>query len=132
MNGDKSIYLESISPNKRWIVKFVDNGNSGFLYLYKYKPMNKEHTLIDSLWIYDRLDPPLAEDEKIAVAWNENSKRVGLFVDNECWGFLDLDRGRKMAAHRTEHELLSIDNLIWKRGLLNFEGEQLRLEHEAN
>lgn len=123
---EEKFIVDSISPNRKWAVVFEDNGDTGYLYLCDF---NGEgiNGVVDHLWIYNQINPPIEECQDVFIIWSQDSSRVGLIVDNECWGIMDLDSRRKLFAPRKNGSIRSIPKIKWDHGLDHIDGEELRI-----
>lgn len=77
---EKSFIIDSVSPNGLWLVVFEDDGQTGYLYLCVQK--NGEFGgIVDHLWIYNQISPPIEECDEVFIIWSADSSRAGLIVD---------------------------------------------------
>ncbi|MEL7569245.1 MAG: DUF2251 domain-containing protein [Eubacteriaceae bacterium] len=128
LNQEKeSFIIESSSPDNKWITVFEDNGQTGYLYLCCANENGELDNIIDHLWIYNQINPPIEECEEVFIIWSVDSDRTGLIVDDECWGIFDLSSNRKLNAPRENNTIVTIKKQVWDRGIRENEGEPLSL-----
>jgi len=120
--------IDSSSPNNKWITVFEDNGETGYMYLCSSDENGEFDKIVDHLWIYNRINPPIEECKKVSIIWSDDSNRTGLIVDGECWGIFDLSSKRKLNAPREKNMIVSIERQLWDNGIGENEGEPLRLD----
>lgn len=122
---DDSFIVDYVSPDESWIVVFEDDGETGYLYLGVWK--NGEFAgIVDHLWIYNQISPPIKECKEVFIIWSDDSSRAGLIVDDECWGIFDIKTKRKMNAPRNGNCIVSIERKFWDYGLAENDGEVLK------
>lgn len=125
IEGNNSFIVDYVSPDESWIVVFEDNGETGYLYLSVWK--NGEFAgIVDHLWIYNQISPPIKECKEVFIIWFDDSSRAGLVVDDECWGIFDIKTKRKMNAPRNGNCIVSIERKYWDYGLTENDGEVLK------
>ena len=125
----KSFIIQSYSPDDKWIVVFEDNGETGYIYFCSSKENGELDKIVDNLWIYNQINPPIEKCKKVFIIWSDDSNRAGLIIDGECWGILDLTSKRKLNAPRDKNMIVSIDMEVWNNGVLKNEGESLKLDN---
>lgn len=122
---EESFIVDSVSPDGLWMVVFEDDGETGYLYLCVRK--NDEFGgIVDHLWIYNQISPPIEECKEVFIIWSNDSSRAGLIVDDECWGIFDIKTKRKMNAPRDGNCIVPIDRKYWDYGLAENNGEALK------
>ncbi|GAA0180861.1 hypothetical protein SH2C18_34810 [Clostridium sediminicola] len=133
MNSDlnqeeESYVIDSPSPNDKWTTVFEDNGETGYMYLCSSNEDGEFNQIVDHLWIYNKINPPIEECKNVFIIWSDDSNRTGLIVDGECWGIFDLSRKRKLNAPREKNMITSIEREAWDNGIGENKGEPLRLD----
>lgn len=126
----ESFVIDSSSPNNKWVTVFEDNGETGYMYLCSFNENGEFDRIVDHLWIYNQINPPIEECKKVFIIWSDDSNRTGLIVDGECWGIFDLSSKRKLDAPREKDMIVSIERQVWDNGIGENEGEPLRLDNE--
>jgi hypothetical protein len=123
----ESFLVERPSPDNKWITIFEDNGETGYMYLCKYKTNGESGEIGDHLWIYNQINPSIEECKDVFIIWTDDSSRTGLIIDGECWGIFDILNKRKLTAPRVDNCIVSIKRSVWDKGIENNEGKPLRL-----
>lgn len=123
---DYSFYIEEISPDEKWYVSFEDNGEVAYMYLGNIDKNGKRGEIIDDLWIYNMIQPPIEECKEVFLYWDEHSTKVVLIVDKEGWGIYDVKNWRKINSAREGNLIISIPHEIWERGLSEQDGEPIK------
>lgn len=127
LNEEKeSFCIEAASQDNKWITVFEDNGETGYMYLCKCNEGGEYEEIVDHLWIYNQINPPIEECNEVFIIWSDDSTRAGLIVDDECWGIFDLSTRRKLSAPRENNTIVSIEKEIWDNGIGECEGEILQ------
>lgn len=126
----ESFVIDSSSPNNKWITVFEDNGETGYMYLCSSNENGEFDKIVDHLWIYNQINPPIKECRKAFIIWSDDSSRTGLIIDGECWGIFDLFSKRKLNAPRDKNAIVSIERRVWDNGIEENEGEPLRLDND--
>jgi hypothetical protein len=72
---------------------FEADGETGYFYLYDLGKEGRGRVL-DSLHVFSGEPGGLSED-KFAVAWSNDEKKVGLFIEGRLWAVFDLPARRK-------------------------------------
>ncbi len=125
----ESFIVDCQSPDGKWVAVFEDNAESGCLYLCTWDAKSgKLIGIMDNLWIYDAIWPSIEEFDDVFITWSDDSTRFALIVEDECWGIVDLQAMRKLAAPREDNCIREIDFEFWEKGLSNQDGEALQLE----
>jgi len=124
--GEYSYYIAEVSPDNKWYVTFEDTGNVAYMYLGKMKVDGSQGNIIDHLWIYNAILPPIEECKEVFLLWSEDSNKVALIVDQECWGIFDLSTWRKVNAPRVENRIETIPKEYWDKGLREIDGEPIK------
>lgn len=129
MQNQNSFIIDCESPDGKWMAVFEDNAKTGYLYLCLWDDDSKEiKGIVDSLWIYDVIYPTIQEFEDVFITWSDDSNRLALIVDDECWGIMDLEVKRKLTAPRIDNCIAEIDFEFWENGLKDSDGEVLEVE----
>ena len=100
------------------------------MYLCRLNEDGKVGGIVDHLWIYNKINPPIEECEDVFIIWSDNASRTGLIVDGECWGIFDLSSKRKLNAPREKNIIISIERDVWENGIGENEGEILRIRYK--
>jgi hypothetical protein len=122
-NDDSYLIIED-SPDGKWYASFEDDGRVAYLYLGKYN--NDNSVIHDDLWIYNKISPPIEKCKEVFLFWTEDSAKVGLIVDQECWGIYDLKSWRKLNAPREGNIIKTISKEIWDKGVTSWDGEKIK------
>ncbi|MBP3966534.1 DUF2251 domain-containing protein [Paenibacillus sp. DLE-14] len=129
MSSEQDSYLlDATSPDNNWLTVFEDDGETGYLYFCAFDLSSGESQIIDHLWVYDQISPTIYECEKVNIFWSDDSSKVCLIVDGECWGMIDIKNKRKLSAPREGISIKTIDRSTWDNGLEQNEGEVLRVK----
>lgn len=126
----ENFVIDSSSPNNKWVTVFEDNGETGYMYLCSSNENEEFDRIVDHLWIYNQINPPIEECKKVFIIWSDDSNRTGLIVDGECWGIFDLSSKRKLNAPREKDMIASIERQVWDNGIGENQGEALRLDND--
>jgi hypothetical protein len=132
MNGERnrtpeeSFLIAETSPDEKWKVYFEDDGATGYLYIVPVNENGEAKEILDHLWIYNQISPPIRECREVFVLWKEDSSKAAIIVDDECWGMFDLKTWRKINSPRKENEIISLPYDIWERPLNENEGEPMK------
>lgn len=117
---------ETISPDGRWLIVFEDDGHTGYMYLCMLED-GEMKGIVDALWIYDQIDPPITERGEILLGWAHDTMRVMLMIGCDCWGIIDIGNQRKLTAPRDGNQIRPILDYYIENGLGSEDGELLRL-----
>lgn len=98
----------------------------GFTHICSKTRSGKFAGIVDHLWIYNQISPPIKECKEVFIIWSDDSSRAGLIVDDECWGIFDIKTKRKMNAPRNGNCIVSIERKFWDYGLAENDGEVLK------
>ena len=123
---DYSFYIEEISPDEKWYVSFEDNGEVAYMYLGIVDEKGDKGKILDDLWIYNMIYPPIEECKEVFLYWDANSTKVVLIVDKEGWGIYDIKNWRKINSVREGNRIISIPHEIWERGISEQEGKPIK------
>lgn len=130
LNQEKeSLVIESYSPNNKWISVFKDNGETGYMYLWSSNENGELDKIVDHLWNYNQINPPIEKCKKVFIIWSDDSNRTGLIVDGECWGMFDFSSKRKLNAPRNKNTIISVERQVWDNGIRENEGEPIKLDN---
>lgn len=124
--GKKDFYIESISPDRRWVAMFEDDKEAGYMYLSSCKENGEIDKVVDHLWIYNKLTPSIQKCN-VVIVWSNDSTKVVLIVDNKCLGMFDLHSKRKLNASRENDVIVSIPREKWDKGINAYEGDVLKI-----
>lgn len=130
LNKEESFVIECESPNNKWITVFEDDGETSYMYLCSLNDNGELDKIVDHLWIYNQIEPPIEECKEVFIIWSNDSNKTGLIVDGECWGIFDLCNKRKLNAVREKNTIVSIEIEVWEKGIRDNEGELLKLGDE--
>lgn len=122
---EEGYIIDCISPDEKWAVIFEDNGETGYMYLCYWESANGLEGIVDHLWVYNQIQPPIQESKEVYFIWSDDSTRVGLVVDGECWGIFDIKNRRKISAPRIDNFIKSIEMKYWENGINSKDGEKL-------
>lgn len=125
---EETFIVDSLSPDRKWLCVFEDDGETGYLYLCPMKTSEEMEGKADALWIYNQISPPISKCEKVHIIWSDDSLKAMLIVDGEGWGMFDLSSRRKLNAPRIDNSIVSIPLATWNEGIQSYKGEQLYLE----
>jgi len=117
-----SFWISEVSPNGKWFCAFEDTGNVAWMYLGMTNIDGSMKKIHDALWIYNMINPTIEECKEVFLLWSDDSQKVALIVDAECWGMYDLSSWRKMSAPRVENRIESIPRKCWDNGITEREG----------
>lgn len=124
----KQFFIDSVSPDKKWVSVFEDNGETGYLYLCTCNEYGEFETIVDALWIYNTIKPSIHECKEVFIIWLSNSDKTAIIVDDECWGIIDLSSKRKFNANRKDNTIIPIEKELWEKGLDESIGSSLKLD----
>ncbi len=122
----KSFLLEEISPDENWYVVFEDDGKTGYMYIGAVDENGINGEILDDLWIYNQILPPIEECEEVFILWKEDSSKAAIIVDKECWGMFDLKSRRKISSPRNGNIIVTLPHEIWERALNENEGVPIK------
>lgn len=122
----KSFFLEEISPDENWYVVFEDDGETGYMYIGAVDENGMNGKILDDLWIYNQILPPIRECKEVFILWKEDSSKAAIIVDQECWGMFDLKSRRKINSPRKENLIVTLPHEIWERPLNVNEGVPMK------
>jgi len=125
-NSNSPYSILEVSPDNKWYAMFEDDGRVGFLYLGKMKKSDETDDIHDDLWVYNKIDPPIEKCKEVFLLWAKDSSKVGLIVDEECWGIYDLKNWRKMHAPRQGNIIVEIPFETWESGLNETNSESIK------
>ncbi|NOS83781.1 MAG: DUF2251 domain-containing protein [Ignavibacteria bacterium] len=123
---DESFLIGEFSPDGKWCVTFEDNGETGYMYIHTVNKNGEQGEILDHLWIYNRILPPILTCKEVFILWKEDSLKAGLIVDSECWGIFDLKSQRKINAPRNANAIETLPMEVWERSLKDDEGEPMK------
>lgn len=124
----QSFVVDRTSDDGKWITVFEDDGQVAYLYLCSCDNSGNMSKIVDDLWIYNKIDPPIEACKEVFIIWSDDSKRTGLIVDGECWGIYDLASGRKINAPRRDNVIRSLDRSIWDNGIQQNDGNPIKFK----
>ncbi|WLR42291.1 DUF2251 domain-containing protein [Bacillus carboniphilus] len=122
---EEGFVIDGISPDGKWLVVFEDNGEPAYLYLYSLTSSGDISGIVDHLWIYNQISPPIDECDQVSIVWSADSMKSIIIVDGECWGMFDLLSMRKLTAPRDQNIIVTIPLEIWEEGIPSQLGETL-------
>lgn len=123
---DESYLIGEFSPDGKWCVTFEDNGETGYMYIQPVDENENPGEILDHLWIYNMIRPPIRACKEVFITWNDESTKAGLIVDSECWGIFDLKSRRKINAPRNGNAIETLPLEVWERHLKVDEGEPMK------
>ena len=124
--ADDSCLIGEFSPDNNWCVTFEDDGRTGYMYICAVKEDGTHGEILDHLWIYNQIKPPIRECKEVFILWSDDSLKAGLIVDEECWGIFDLKSWRKINAPREGNAIRSLPLDVWENVLESNEGEPMK------
>jgi hypothetical protein len=70
-----SYLIQEISPDGKWYVSFEDNGSIAYMYLGKTDSKGEPGGIIDHIWIYNMISPPIEECKEVFILWEKDSSK---------------------------------------------------------
>jgi hypothetical protein len=126
-NENGNFKMGSYSSGRKWLTIFEDYGQTGYMYLCSSNKNGDVINVIDNLWIYNKINPPIEKCKEVLVIWSVDGNRTALIVDGECWGIIDVLNKRKLSAPRVNNSITSIEMEVWANGISELQGEPLKL-----
>ena len=122
--------IDEQSPDNKWVTVFEDDGETGTLYLCRCDESEDVEMIVDGLLVYKNLYPPIFPYRDVFIIWSEDSKRVAVIIDEECWAMFDIASKRKLAVKREDDVFISIPRSTWDNGIDAEQGDTLCLDKE--
>lgn len=95
-----------------WFAVFEDDGDAGYLYLYKQgDPKVHRH-----LHVYDRSKEVDVSREDVRVVWNESDTKSGVVIWGKMRGIIDLTKDRPGRVWLVGRDTPGIDDEEWLHG----------------
>jgi hypothetical protein len=83
-------FLSSNSPAVPWTAVFEDEGPAGYFYACDRSQQTQEHSILDSMLIYNRASLPDPDTERIAsVQWSRDGQQCVLYLDGSAQALID-------------------------------------------
>jgi hypothetical protein len=83
-------FLSSNSPAVPWTAVFEDEGPAGYLYACDRSQETQEHSIMDSMLIYNRASLVEPDAERLAsIQWSPNGQQCVLYLDGTPQAFID-------------------------------------------
>jgi hypothetical protein len=83
-------FLSSNSPAVPWTAVFEDEGPAGYFYACDRSQETQEHSIMDSMLIYNRASLADPDAERIAsVQWSRSGQQCVLYLDGTAQAFID-------------------------------------------
>jgi hypothetical protein len=83
-------FLSSNSPSPPWTAVFEDEGPAGYFYACDRSQQTQEHSIMDSMLIYNRASLTDPDSERIAsVEWSRSGQQCVLYLDGTAQAFID-------------------------------------------
>ncbi len=83
-------FLSSNSPAPPWTAVFEDEGPAGYFYACDRSQETQEHSIMDSMLIYNRASLSDPNRERIAsVQWSRTGQQCVLYLDGSAQAFID-------------------------------------------
>jgi hypothetical protein len=83
-------FLSSNSPAVPWTAVFEDEGPAGYFYACDRSQETQEHSILDSMLIYNRASLADPDRERIAsIQWSRSGQQCVLYLDGSAQAFID-------------------------------------------
>jgi hypothetical protein len=83
-------FLSSNSPAVPWTAVFEDEGTAGYFYACDRSQETQEHSIMDSMLIYNRSSLADPDAERLAsVQWSRDGQQCVLYLDGSAQAFID-------------------------------------------
>jgi hypothetical protein len=125
-NNEESFLISEVSPDEKWHVFFEDDGATGYMYIVPISEKGEKGKILDHLWVYNQIAPPIRECKDVFILWKEDSSKAAIIVDEECWGMFDLKSWRKVNSPREGNLIVSLPHEMWEKTLNKNEGEPIK------
>jgi len=103
-------FLSSNSPAPPWTAVFEDEGPAGYFYACDRSQETQEHSIMDSMLIYNRASLADPTRERIAsVQWSRSGQQCVLYLDGSAQAFIDF-------ASRTSFCRSNFPNFLGEEG----------------
>jgi hypothetical protein len=123
---DESYFIGEYSPDGKWACTFEDNGETGYMYLQPIDENGELLDIIDHLWDYNQISPPITSCKDVSIHWSKDATKVILIVDTHGWGMFDLNAWRKTEAPRVNGAIGTLPLEIWQNGINPDQGEPIK------
>lgn len=83
-------FLSSNSPSVPWTAVFEDEGPAGYFYACDRSQQTQEHSILDSMLIYNRSSLANSEAERLAsIQWSRDGQQCVLYIDGTAQALID-------------------------------------------
>ena len=107
-------FLSSNSPAVPWTVVFEDEGPAGYFYACDRSQETQEHSILDSMLIYNGAALDDNTRERLAsVQWSRNGQQAVLYLDGTPQGFADF--ASKQSFCRSNFPNFLEDDPRWRK-----------------